>query len=130
MVEIPGSQTVLQVLRIISGSGSTWRNRYVTLRFHGASQGWILVYPLSGNTTPYFDFMYGADHPPEEVFSGLLKAHPGSLILDWSPGRSACMEVPVADVETLAEVMLAIAKEAWGESNPQVEAFYEEMGKA
>jgi hypothetical protein len=89
-----------------------------------------VVYPLLADTTPCFDFMYTSDEAPKRAFASLLKQHVGSQVLDWSPGRLACMEVPVADVEALADVMLAIAEVAWGESTALVEVSYEEMGRA
>lgn len=130
MTQIPDCPTTLEVLRLISSDESTWGSRYVTIRFQSASKGWILVYPLLVDTAPCFDVMYTSDEPPERVFADLLRRHAGSLVLDWSPSRSACIEVPVSDVETLADVMFAIAATAWGESTALVEASYEEMERA
>lgn len=130
MTLIPNCPTILEVLRLISSDESTWGNRYVTIRFQGGSQGWFLVYPLLVDTTPCFDFMYASDEPPEKALSALLKQHAGSLVLDWSPGRLACLEVRDADVEALADLMLAIAENAWNESTALVEASYEEMERA
>ncbi|OJT48394.1 hypothetical protein [Pseudomonas moraviensis] len=51
-------------------------------------------------------------------------------VIDWSPGRLACIEAQGADVETLAEIIRDLAEAAWDEHITFVDASYEEMGKA
>ncbi len=74
--------------------------------------------------------MYIHKEPPQEVLSALLRKYPQCSVIDWSPGRLACIEAQEADVETLAEIIQDLAEAAWDEHITFVDASYEEMGKA
>ena len=88
------------------------------------------MYPLQNASAPYFDFMYTYKEPPQEALSALLRKYPQCSVIDWSPGRLACIEAQEVDVETLAEIIRDLAEAAWDEHITFVDASYEEMGKA
>jgi len=74
--------------------------------------------------------MYTYKEPPQEALSALLRKYPQCSVIDWSPGRLACIEAQEVDVETLAEIIRDLAEAAWDEHITFVDASYEEMGKA
>jgi len=74
--------------------------------------------------------MYTHKEPPQEALSALLGKYPQCSVIDWSPGRLACIEAQGVDVETLAEIIRDLAEAAWEEHITFVDASYEEMGKA
>lgn len=82
------------------------------------------------HSAPYFDFMYTHKEPPQEALSALLGKYPQCSVIDWSPGRLACIEAQGVDVETLAEIIRDLAETAWDEHITFVDASYEEMGTA
>lgn len=73
-------------------SGPEWAHRNVRICFPGQSNAWALVYPLQNASALYFDFMYIHKEPPQEVLSALLRKYSQCSVIDWSPGRLACIE--------------------------------------
>jgi hypothetical protein len=130
MVRISDCQSIIEVFRLLRNGGPEWAHRYVTMWFSGPSNAWALVYPLSQDHDPYFDFMYTRTVPPAQALSALLTKHPQCSVIDWSPGRLACISVSGMAVESLAEIIHEVAEIAWDERATIVEASYEEMGRA
>ncbi|MGJ7529680.1 hypothetical protein [Variovorax sp. GB1P17] len=130
MVRIPDCQSIIEVLRLIKHGGAEWAHRYVTLWIPGPSNAWVVVYPLQREDGPYFDFMYTRTEPPQEALSVLLGQYPECTVIDWSPGRLACIQTLDPDVETLARIIHDVAEAAWGEHVTAIDASYEEMGRA
>jgi len=130
MIRIVDCHSIIDVLSHIKHSGLEWAHRNVYICFPTPSNAWVLVYPLHDASAPYFDFMYTRKEPPQEALSALLGKYPQCSIIDWSPGRLACIEAHQTDVETLAEIIQDLAEAAWDEQITFVDASYEEMGKA
>ncbi|WP_027609328.1 MULTISPECIES: hypothetical protein [unclassified Pseudomonas] len=130
MARMADCHSIIGVLRHIKSSGPEWARRYVHLCFPGPSNAWALMYPLQNTSAPYFDFMYTHKAPPQTVLSALLEQYPQCSVIDWSPGRSACIEAEGVNVETLAEIIRDLAEAAWEEHITFVDAAYEEMGRA
>ncbi|MDD1015008.1 hypothetical protein [Pseudomonas rubra] len=130
MSRIAECPSIIEVLRRITLGGPEWAHRNVTLRFPGPSSAWVLVYPLEDASTRYFDFMYTRTEPPQQALGALLTKYPACSVIDWSPGRLACISAPGVDVETLADIIREVAETAWDEPVTVVEASYEEMGRA
>nr|WP_314568163.1 hypothetical protein [uncultured Pseudomonas sp.] len=127
---LSGCQSVIDVLRHITQGGPEWAYRYVILRFPGAENGWVVVYPLQDTREPYFDFMYTGKESPTATLPTLLGKYPQCEVIDWSPGRLACISASDTDIETLAEIIRDLAQEAWSEQNTFVQASYEQMTRA
>jgi hypothetical protein len=130
MIRIADCHSIIEVLRHMKPSGPEWTHRNVHICFPGPSNAWALVYALQNASAPYFDFMYTHKEPPQEALSALLGKYPQCSVIDWSPGRLACIEAQGVDVETLAEIIRDLAEAAWEEHITFVDASYEEMGKA
>jgi hypothetical protein len=130
MVRIPGCRSIIEVLRRIKHGGPEWARRYVTLWFPGSSNAWVQVYPLQDENAPYFDFMYTHTKSPQEALSALLLTYPQCAIIDWSPGRLACIQAQGADIETLADVIRDVIEAIWDQRVTVVDASYEEMASA
>lgn len=129
-MRIPGCRSITEVLSHIQHGGPEWTYRHVTLWFPGPSNAWVLVYPLQGTREPYFDFMYTRKESPQATLSNVLDKYPQCSVIDWSPGRLACISAADVDVETLAKIIQDVAQVAWGERSTHVEASYEEMPRA
>jgi len=130
MIRITDCQSIIEVLRRIKHGGPEWVQRHVTLWFPGPSNAWVLVYSLQDARAPYFDFMYTRKERPQETLSTLLRKYPKCTVIDWSPGRLACISTLGVDVETLAEIIRHVAEMAWDERDTVIDASYEEMGSA
>lgn len=130
MVRMLEIRSVLEVLRAIKNGGPEWVHRYVTMWFPGPSNGWVRGYPLQGVRDPYFDFMYTSKEPPLKALAVLFEKYPQCTVIDWSPGRFACIMAHGADVEALAEIIREVVEMAWGERITAVSAAYEELGRA
>jgi len=130
MIRIADCHSIIEVLRHIKHSGPEWAHRNVHIRFPCPSNAWALVYPLHNASAPYFDFMYSHKEPPQEALSALLGKYPQCSVIDWSPGRLACIEAQGVNVETLAEIIRDLAEAAWDEHITFVDASYEEMCRA
>lgn len=127
---LSGCQSVIDVLRHITQGGPEWAYRYVTLRFPRAENGWVVVYPLQDTSEPYFDFRYTRKESPTATLPALLGKYPQCEVIDWSPGRLACISAANTNIETLAEIIRDVAQEAWGECSPLVIASYEQTVRA
>lgn len=127
---MPDCRSILEVLHRIRHGGPEWAHRYVTMWFPGPSNAWAQVYPLQGTQDPYFDFMYTGKEPPRKVLSAVLAKYPQCTVIDWSPGRLACLRATQTNAGTLAEIIRDVAETAWGEDDTVVDASYEEMGRA
>ncbi|WP_419735675.1 hypothetical protein [Pseudomonas sp. COR18] len=127
---IPDCRSILEVIRLIKCEGPVWASRYVTLRFPSPVDAWVLVYPLWENSAPYFDVMYIQDMPPEKALAALLGRYPKCSVLDWSPGRLACIEALDASVETFAQIIQDVVETISGERITGLEAFYEHASRA
>ena len=126
-----GCHSIPEVLRCISEGGLEWTNRWVTIWFEGrASPAWISVYPLQNEDRPYFDVMYTQQEPPQVVLSEFLERWPQCKVIDWSPGRSACIGVLDADIRKLAEIIQGVTQAAWGDGFTIAGVSYEEFGRA
>lgn len=66
----------------------------------------------------------------QKTLSALLRKHPKCTVIDWSPGRLACISTLGVDVETLAEIIRHVAEIAWDERTTLIDASYENMGSA
>ncbi|ODU13643.1 MULTISPECIES: hypothetical protein [Variovorax] len=130
MVRISGCQSVLEVLQSIKHGGPQWAHRYVTVWFSNPANAWVQVYCSQDGSAPYFDVMYTRKEPPQEALSLVLARYPQCDVIDWSPGRLACIRAQDVDIETLAEVIRHVAEAAWGERLAFAGASYEEMGRA
>jgi len=130
MIRIPDCHSIVEVLRLIKHGGPEWAYRYVTMYFSGPSNAWALVYSLQDTSAPYFDFMYTCKEPPQKALSALLGKYPQCSVIDWSPGRLACIEAQGLDVDTLAEIIRDVTEAACDEHIMFVDASYEEMGRA
>ncbi|QXI31146.1 hypothetical protein [Pseudomonas vanderleydeniana] len=129
-IRIPDCQSILEVLRLIRRGDPEWADRSVTLCFPGPADVWVLVYPRWENSTPYFDVQYTRDEPPRQALAGLLERYPQCAVLDWSPGRLACIEVLDESLETLAQIIQDVVEAIGGERITAIEAFYEQAGRA
>jgi len=130
MVRISGCQSVLEVLQSIKHGGPQWAHRYVTVWFSNPANAWVQVYCSQDGSAPYFDVMYTRKEPPQEALSLVLARYPQCDVIDWSPGRLACIRAQDVDIETLAEVIRHVAEAAWGKRLAFAGASYEEMGRA
>lgn len=130
MVRLPGCQSISEVLRHITQGGPEWAYRHVTLWFPGAAHAWVVVYPLQDTSEPYFDFMYTREESPKATLSSLLGKYPQCSVIDWSPGRLACISASDTDIETLAEIIRDLAEAAWSVQNTFIQASYEQMTRA
>lgn len=115
MTRIADCHSIIDVLSHIKHSGPEWGQRNVYICFPSPSNAWVLVYPLQNEGTLYFDFMYTRKEPPQEALSTLLGKYPQCSVIDWSPGRLACIEAHGIDLETLAEIIRDLAETAWNE---------------
>ncbi|WP_416769537.1 hypothetical protein ACMGT0_20500 [Pseudomonas sp. RHF3.3-3] len=129
-IRIPDCRSILDVIRLIKCEGPVWASRYVTLRFPSPVDAWVLVYPLWENSAPYFDVQYTRDEPPRQALAGLLERYPQCAVLDWSPGRLACIEVLNESLESLAQIIQDVVEAIGGERITVLEAFYEQAGRA
>lgn len=130
MTRIPDCPSIIDVLRCIKYGGPEWARRHVTLWFPGPSNAWAMVYLFQDGSDPYFDFMYTHKEPPDEVLSALLEKYPQCTVIDWSPGRLACISAPGADIEALVDIIQAVVETVWDEHITVVNASYEEMATA
>lgn len=89
-----------------------------------------MVYPLQGTSEPYFDFMYTGTESPKATLPWLLVKYPQCDVVDWAPGRLACISASTTDIETLAQMIQDLAREAWGECGSLIKASYEQMVRA
>lgn len=130
MIRMTNCHSIIEVLRHIMHSGPEWAHRNVHIRFSGPSNAWARVYPPYDASAPYFDLMYTHKEPPQEALSALLGKYPQCSVIDWSPGRLACIEAQGVNVEAFAEIIQDLAKAAWDEHITFVDASYEEMNRA
>lgn len=130
MIQISDCHSIIEVLRRIKHGGPEWAHRNVNIYFPGPSNAWTSVYSLQGASDPYFDFMYTRNEPPQEALSAQLGKYPQCTVIDWSPGRLACIKAQDVGIETLAEIIRDVAEAAWDERITVVYASYEEMGRA
>lgn len=129
MVRMADCRSIIDVLRRIRYGGAEWVHRWVTLWIPGQKNAWILVYPLQDESQPYFDLTYTRQESPQETLSVLLEKH-HCAIIDWSPGRLACIQTTTVDVEALARILNDVVEAVWGCHATVVDAAYEEMGRA
>lgn len=129
-IPILGCRSVIDVLHHITQGGPEWAYRHVTLWFPGPTNAWVVVYPLQGTSEPYFDFMYTGTESPKAALPWLLVKYPQCDVVDWSPGRLACISASTMDIETLAQMIQDLAREAWGECGSLIKASYEQMVRA
>ncbi|MGK5068506.1 hypothetical protein [Janthinobacterium sp. RT4P48] len=84
------------------------REFYARLNVVGRPGVWVLIYG------DYMDFSYAENSSPvpliTEVFAPLQPAE----IIDWSPGRSACVQYKAADAEMLSQAIDALIKKLYG----------------
>lgn len=125
-VPLLGCRSIIDVLRHMTEDGPEWAHRYVTLWFQNPPNAWVLVYPLQDTTEAYFDFMYTGTQSPKAALPTLLAKYPQCDVIDWSPGRLACISAPATDIETLEEIIQDLAQEAWGERGTLMSASYEQ----
>lgn len=127
-VPMPGCRTVADVLSTLA-TGGEWRHRFVTLRFTERPQAWFL--PMSvGKSSPYFDFGYTNEQPPEVPLAAVLQRYPGTTIIDWCPGTLACIMTEGADLRRLEQLIADVARVVHGATGLAVEASYEQMQPA
>lgn len=97
---------------------------FVRLNVVDHPEAWVVIY---GN---YLDFSYTEKAPPDtfigEVFASLHPAH----IIDWSPGRLACVKYNSADSAALAEAIHALFNRLYGLNNFKIVGSLETWGRA
>ena len=118
------------MLSNLAHGGHEWASRYVTLKFNGNREAWVTIYPIQGNGSPYFDFSYLDDTSPQERLAEVLTSLSECEVIDWSPGRLACIQAHRADVTRLATIITAVAKAAFGIDRFNIDAFYESIQRA
>lgn len=95
--------------------------------FNENREAWVTIYPIQGNGSPYFDFAYLDDASPQERLAEVLASFAECEVIDWSPGRLACIQADGADVTRLATIITAVAKAAFGIDRFNIDAFYEDF---
>ncbi len=130
MSPLPQFTSVSEVLSNLAHGGVEWASRYVTLNFNGDREAWVTIYPIQGNASPYFDFAYLYDASPQERLAEVLASFAECEVVDWSPGRLACIQADRADVTQLATIITAVAKAAFGIDQFNIDAFYEDFQRA
>ena len=130
MIPLPHLTSVDEVLAHLAHSGPEWVSRLVRLNFNGNPEAWFTLYPIQGNSSPYFDFAYRDAASPQVRLADVLARFDECEIIDWSPGRLACIQVNRADVAQLARIITAVAEAVFGMDRFDVEMLYEDMQRA
>jgi hypothetical protein len=127
MIPMPEFNSVAEVLSQMASGGPQWSSRIVTLNCNREPRAWVTLYPITANSSPYFDFAYFNEASPQEALARVLASCKECEVIDWSPGRLACIQASGADLARLVEIITEVAKEAFGVNQLTVEAFYEDM---
>jgi hypothetical protein len=127
MTSMPECKSIAEVLTCMAHGGPEWLDRIVTIHFNSRADAWVVVYPIEGNDSPYFDFAYSNEARPQDALAKVLERHSRCSVIDWSPGRLACIQAEGASVIQLTELIGEVAKEVFGIDRFIVEASYAEM---
>lgn len=123
---IPGSHSIVDIVELMMSSAE-WRYRFVELRFQGQGAFWVRVMPLLEESDPYFDFSYPDALSPNEYLSEVILEFGQCEIIDWSPGRLACMQIKGASLAKFASVLEHVTEKLLGEKSPRFEVYYEDQ---
>lgn len=126
---MPQFNSVAELLAHIAIDDSEWSHRDVKLVFNQNSEAWVLLIP-QGDHTLCIDFAYQYEVSPETALEGFFAIHGECEIVDWSPGRLACILVDGSNLDLLAEIINDVVKMVFRLDPFTFETFYQEMGRA
>jgi hypothetical protein len=123
MTHLPECRTVFDAVELMISSAA-WRYRHVELRFPGGDC-WVHIYPLFGQSDPYFDFAYTDREPPEKRLASLLGEFEQGQFIDWCDGRLACLRIKGASKEQLVSAISRVAEDLFAQSPRSLDVYYE-----
>lgn len=129
MILMAGARTVAEVLETMVSS-KQWRYRFVQLVFRQRESNWIRLYPVLDEPDPYFDFVYTSLQEPTDLIAHLEREFGPCGLVDWSPGRLACIRAKGSDRKRLAHMVDYVAKATFGEDAGEMTAYYEQQRPA
>jgi len=84
------------------------REFYARLSVVGRPDVWILIYG------DYMDFSFTENSSPAPLITEVFAALQPAQIIDWSPGRLACIQYNSANANMLFQVIDALLKKLYG----------------
>ncbi|MGW8393483.1 hypothetical protein [Pseudoduganella sp. HUAS MS19] len=97
---------------------------FARLNVVGYPEVWMLVYG------DYMDFSYTGIAPPDTLIDGALAPLRPAQIIDWSPGRLACVQYEAADAASLSRALDGLIKRLHGLDDYQLVGALETWGRA
>lgn len=121
-------QEIRKVLLEAFGSAQlenmTGRDRFVSVKVETCPEAWVTIYG------DYMDFSYKEQTPPEALIPEVFVSLQPAQIIDWSPGRLACVQYKKADAVALATAIDALLKRLYGLTDYKLVASIETWGRA
>lgn len=90
----------------------------------GRPDVWILIYG------DYMDFSYTENSSPVSLITDVFAVLQPAQIIDWSPGRLACVQYKSADANLLFQVIDALLKKLYGLTDYKLAGSLETFGRA
>lgn len=100
------------------------REFYARLSVVGRPDVWILIYG------DYMDFSYTENSSPAPLITEVFVALQPAQIIDWSPGRLACVQYRSADANMLFQAIDALLKKLYGLTEYKLAGTLEKFGHA
>ena len=100
------------------------REFYARLSVVGRPDVWMLIYG------DYMDFSYTENSSPAPLITEVFAVLQPAQIIDWSPGRLACVQYKSADAGMLFQAIDALIKKLYGLTEYKLAASLETFGRA
>lgn len=128
MVDLPKFNSFAAVLEFVADKGIDWSHSFVQMKLNQRPDAWVTVYSV--DESPYFDFGYLNPKDPRQTLAGTLVLYETCEVIDWSPGRLACIRAKGVGVEQLIDIITAVASEVFGFSHFTIEVSFGDFGRA
>jgi len=100
------------------------REHFAKLSVVGHPEIWLLIYG------GYMDFAYTGKISPDTLIDEVFAPLQSAQIIDWSPGRLACVEYKTADADELSLAIDGLIKKLYGLTDYKLEGSLETFGRA
>lgn len=100
------------------------RESYARLSVVGRPDVWMLIYG------DYMDFSYAENSSPVSLITEVFAALQPAQIIDWSPGRLACVQYKWADADMLFQAIDALLKKLYDLTEYKLVGSLETFGRA